>query len=132
MNNILTICPGTAKLSKYSNTSFNACRLGRKIEIFWLIKNCTMLINLRICVVFDTERKGIRNIRAVQKLQSLLFQCLYALIKKNHFGKCPGVYVCECETTTVSVTLLFGKFPVCVFVCVKLTQNWHSFCYMVC
>lgn len=36
-------------------------------------------------LIICPERKGIRNIRAVQKLQSLLFQCLYALIKKNHF-----------------------------------------------
>lgn len=36
-------------------------------------------------LIICPERKGIKNVRAVRKLQSLLFQCLYALIKKNHF-----------------------------------------------
>ncbi|XP_062620130.1 ecdysone-induced protein 78C-like [Saccostrea cucullata] len=36
-------------------------------------------------LIICPERKGIKNVRAVKKLQSLLFQCLYALIKKNHF-----------------------------------------------
>ena len=36
------------------------------------------------------EKKYISNKRAVTKLQSLLFQCLYILIKKNHYGKVPS------------------------------------------